>query len=243
MSKTTIPKVIGKPLISLVIVLVVATVVIAGGLMVTQQASLFDDGSNSTQVAIDQSFPGLKAEDLDSFITAQTAYDIARPRAIEWNPDAVFTKIMTPSQVLTWDGASGEWEAVFASPSAKRTLQIVVKKEGIERVYEGTGKDASDFQENYDDSLLDSPKILELVQKNEAVSDYIQNQLGKVNPKFTLMEKEELTDAAFLQAYPDVELFWKIELRPSNSTSKTRNVWVNARSGEVLLTEESSTEE
>lgn len=214
------------------IVFIVILVVVTGGLLVTRRASLFPGDSKGS---ISQDFPGLKAEDISSFISARQAYEQAESKATTWQQDAVFNYL--ESQGLTWQGTSLEWDVVFSSLKAKKTLHVVIGKSGITRQYEGVGKDSSGYEQNLQDIIIDSPNVLSLLVSDEKVSRYIQQQLGVVNPLYTLMEREEVSEQPIL-GVSKAELFWRVIFKPQSKQVKALKVWVDGQNGAIVFTGE-----
>ncbi|MEI6221484.1 MAG: hypothetical protein WCP97_01840 [bacterium] len=223
----------GKNIPSLVIFIAVVLVVVGGGLMVTKPALLF---SGDGKEILSQNYPGLNADELASYISAKTAFDAAKAKGSAWQSDALF--ISLDSKSVTWKGAAKSWDVVYASEKAKKTLHVEVDKSGVKQQYEGTGKDVSGYVQHLKDLVLDSPKILELVVKDGATAQYINQVLGDVNPEFILYEKDELRTQSIYSESGKSEVLWKIVFKPVGAKSKGLAVWVDAQNGTVLSHED-----
>jgi hypothetical protein len=222
-----------------ILFLVIAAAIVGTGLIATRQGQLFN-GQNLTKAEIITEFPGLSAQDIQDFITASDAYEVASAQAAEWQTDHTFNRL--ESQDLTAHGKARSWDVVFSSPSAKKSLHVVVDKSGVVRQYEGMGKDSSGHSQNFVSIAADSPKIIEIIQKNPEAAAYINANLGLVNPTYLFLEREEVTVRQVLNQHPETELFWRVILRAGNSQTPSQEIWVDGETGKILPLNEPTTQ-
>ena len=213
---------------------IVGVIVLGGVVIITRRAQLSEVNKDNNPVTKD--LPGMDPEEIDTFLSAKSAFAAIDQQPVQWKEDAVFNYLK--SDGFTVEGKSKAWDIIYSSPQTNKTLNIHVDKDGIQQQYEGTGKDSQGYQQDLSSIILDSPKISELVMQDDVVSEYIKKNVGQVNPSFILMEKEEVKDALVLEELDQTALVWQVTFTFVKQYERGLEVWVDANTGNVVLVRE-----